>query len=75
MRYRTVGEITESWSSVEKIDDETIITGFKEGKELRWDGRYGCTGMTLTINGVSNKLTRIKALAGDLFKDYAVEIL
>jgi|GEM_PF-5844900 len=76
LRYRSVGEITESWSSVEKEDDETRITGCKKGKELHWDGRYDFDGMTLIIGGVSEaKLARIKTLAGCLFKEHAIEIL
>ena len=75
-RYRSVGEISESWSVVEKKADETDITGFKKGKELSWNGDYGCSGMTLTINGVpAARIAKIRALAQDLFKEHTIKIL
>ena len=73
-RSRDVGEISESWSSVEKNEDETTIKGFPFGMSLTWDGDFGISGMSLTIAGVPDQLlSSINTLAEELFSDVKME--
>lgn len=59
---------------MEKKSDETGINGFPNDMELKWDGDFGCTGMTLTVKGLLTEslfqsIGGAATTAGEFFQD------